>query len=63
MKTTTKHNPTRRQAKHDLAPQRNRAQAVNGGIIIVGGVPQLRAATMNPLVIRGLNPQPLPPRF
>ena len=49
MKKTTTHNPTRRQAKHDLAPQRNRAQTVKGGIIIiVGGVPQLRAATLNP---------------
>jgi hypothetical protein len=64
MKTTAKHHTTRGQGKRgDLAPRRNRAQAVKGGIIIIGGVPQLRAATVDPLTIRGLNPQPLPPRL
>jgi len=46
----------------DLAIDPTRAKTVKGGIIIIGGVPQLRAATLNPLTIRGLNPQPLPPR-
>jgi hypothetical protein len=45
-----------------LAIDTTRAHDVKGGIIIVGGVPQLRAATLNPLTIRALNPQPLPPR-
>jgi hypothetical protein len=47
----------------DLAIDPNRANTVRGGIIIIGGVPQLRPATVNPLTIRGLNPQPLPPRL
>jgi hypothetical protein len=47
----------------DLAIDPERASAIKGGIIIIGGVPQLRPATLDPLTIRGLNPQPLPPRL
>jgi hypothetical protein len=46
-----------------LAIEPKRANAIKGGIIIIGGVPQLRPATLDPLTIRGLNPQPLPPRL
>jgi hypothetical protein len=63
MATKAKRNGSRRQAKNaDLPVQNNRAGAVKGGIIVIGGAPQLRAATVNPLTIRALNPQPLPPR-
>jgi len=59
----TKRNVTMRRAKKaDLAVRQGRTHDVKGGIIIIGGVPQL-GATVNPLTIRALNPQPLPPRW
>jgi hypothetical protein len=61
MKMTAKRNATRKQAGHGDLTHRSRSNDVKGGIIIVNSVPQVRA-WLNPITIRGLNPQPLPPR-